>query len=117
MLMRHGARLNENEDAGDFTAESPLTARAMAILDGAVEAAEPEVRNATAQQLKTLVAEWHRRARESEARGFKLRYMSSDNDYPALLCDFGERREGWPTMNSMRSVDRQVRVIAIGETL
>jgi hypothetical protein len=115
--MRHGAGLRENDAAGDFAADSPLTAKSVEILEKAVQSVEKKlVQDATAQQLRKLVADWHRRARESEEQGFKLRYMSSDKDYPALLCNFGERRDGWPTMNSMRSVDRQVRVIAIGES-
>ena len=93
MLMRHGARLNENEDAGDFTAESPLTARAMAILDGAVEAAEPEVRtppHSNSRPLSPSGVAVHENPRPEVSR----RYTQGDNDYPALLCDFGERREG-----------------------
>jgi hypothetical protein len=68
-------------------------------------------------ELQRLVNEWERRSREAETLGLTLRYQSSDKDYPALLCDFGERRDGWPTMHSMRSVDRTVRVIAFGENL
>ncbi len=116
ILMRHGAGLNGNGEAGDFMAGSPLTAKAVAVLEEGVQAAEPDAAPATALQVSRLVAEWDRRARESEDRGFKLLYMSSDNDRPALLCDFGQKKEGWPTMHSMRSVDRQVRVIAIGES-
>ena len=42
-----------------------------------------------------------------------MKYDSPNGE--ALLKDFGERRDGWPTMHSMRSVDRQVRVLAVGE--
>lgn len=117
ILMRHGAGLRGNEDAGDFTADGALTRKAIDILNGAVTAGEPDERLSTERSLRGLVVEWDRRARDAASRGLRLRYRSTDRDYDALLCDFGERREGWETMNSMRSVDRQVRVIAIGETL
>ena len=64
-------------------------------------------------ELQRLVNEWDHRASEATARGEKLRYRSPNGE--ALLKEFGERKDGWETMHSMRSVDRQVRVIAIGE--
>lgn len=117
ILMRHGAGLRGNDDAGDFSADAVPTGKALDILERAVAAGEPDEHLSTQRNLQALVDEWDRRARDSASRGHRLRYRSSDKDYDALLCDFGERREGWQTMNSMRSVDRQVRVIAIGETL
>lgn len=117
MLMRHAAGLTENDAAGDFRMDSPPTLKALAFLESAVEKAEPAEREDTLRDLKRLVAEWDRRAKESAANGVNLRYVSHDKDYPELLCHFGERREGWETLDSMRSVDRQVRVIAIGESL
>jgi hypothetical protein len=115
ILMRHGAGLNGNADAAQFSAESPLSTKAVSILERKVELSEPEALAQTAYELRRLVADWQRRVQEADSRGLRLLYESSDKDHPALLCDFGVKREGWPTMHSMRSVDRQVRVIAIGE--
>jgi hypothetical protein len=115
MLVRHGAGLRANDAAGDFHATDPPVLKAMGLLLAAVERAEPEARDATRAALEGLVAFWERRARDAEAVGGKLRYQSSSADHPALLRDFGERRDGWPTMHSMRSVDRQVRIMALGE--
>lgn len=67
-------------------------------------ASEPEALDDTSEDLRLLVAEWELWARQSEARGFKLLYRSTDKDRQALLCDFGQRQEGWPTLHSMRSV-------------
>ncbi|OBJ53413.1 helicase-related protein [Mycobacterium sp. 1423905.2] len=117
MLVRHGAGLRANEDAGRFRADDRSVRRAVETLLSAVNEAEPEARAQTEVELRRLVAEWERRALEAEATGTPLRYRSSDSDYPALLRDFGERKDGWPAMHSMRSVDRSVRVIAIGESL
>ncbi|MBX7134885.1 MAG: hypothetical protein K1X67_19635 [Fimbriimonadaceae bacterium] len=118
ILVRHGGGLTANDDAGRFTADSRITAKAIEMIERAVNRAEPideELRQATADDLRRLAFEWDRRVREASELGLTLRYRSVDNDYPALLCDFGQRREGWPTANTMRSVDRQVRVIAFGE--
>jgi len=117
MLVRHGAGLRSNNDAGGFSADDRSVAKAVSILRDAVGRAEPDVLAETELELRRLVNEWDRRAKDATDVGATLRYRSSDNDYPALLCDFGERKDGWPTMHSMRSVDRSVRVIAIGETL
>lgn len=117
MLMRNAGGLTTNDSAGAFRADSPVTRKAVDVIQSAANEAEPTEREGTSQDLKQLVAEWDRRAVECASGGIALRYTSSDKDYPALLCQFGERREGWPTLNNMRSVDRQVRVIAMGESL
>jgi hypothetical protein len=117
MLVRHGAGLRANDQAGAFRAADPAVRKAVGILLDAVAKAEPDAVAETTMELQRLVNEWERRSREAETLGLTLRYQSSDKDYPALLCDFGERRDGWPTMHSMRSVDRTVRVIAFGENL
>ena len=117
MLVRHGAGLRLNADAGGFRADDRPIRKAVELLLSAAAAAEPETAVETGQQVRSLVQEWERRARAAESEGLSLRYESTDKDYPALLRDFGERRDGWETMHSMRSVDRTVRVVAIGEDL
>jgi hypothetical protein len=115
MLVRHGAGLRTNDDAGAFHADDGAVAKAVRILLGAVTRGEPDALDDTQVELQRLVNEWDRKARRAEELGLNLRYDSSDNDHPTLLCDFGEARDAWPTMHSMRSVDRAVRVIALGE--
>ena len=115
MLVRHGTGLRANEDAGDFHATDAPVVKAVRLLLAAVERAEPEAIDATKTELERQVAYWERRARDAEALGERLRYQSSSADHPALLRDFGEHRHGWSTMHSMRSVDRQVRIMALGE--
>lgn len=117
MLVRHGTGLRSNDDAGIFQASGAPVEKAVRILMEAVSRAEPESSAETRVEVQRLVNDWDRRARDAESLGLPLKYQSSDKDYPALLCDFGERRDGWETMHSMRSVDRTVRVIAIGEEL
>ncbi|GAA3947529.1 helicase-related protein [Actinoplanes auranticolor] len=115
MLVRHGAGLRTNDDAGAFRPTDPPVAKAVRILLEAVARSEPDALSETTAEVQRLVNEWDRKARRAEDLGLNLRYDSSDNDHPVLLCEFGERRDAWPTMHSMRSVDRTVRVIAIGE--
>jgi hypothetical protein len=117
MLVRHGCGLRGNEEAANFRADDGAVKKAVRILIQAVGRAEPESVQGATDELRRLVAEWDRRASEAAAIGQVLRYESSDKDYPALLRNFGERKDGWETMHSMRSVDRQVRVLALGETL
>ncbi|PZS32998.1 MAG: helicase [Pseudonocardiales bacterium] len=117
LLVRHGCGLRGNDDAGDFSVDDPLVGAALRTLrEWAARADADEAADADAD-LHRLAGEWEHRARSAERSGTKLRYASSDKDTPALLRDFGERKDGWETMHSMRSVDRQVRVLAIGEVL
>ncbi|QXG76727.1 helicase [Modestobacter sp. L9-4] len=117
LLVRHGVGLRQNDQAGDFRAEDPGVQRAVAQLNSWAQRSDPDEAPGVAADLQRLVGEWDDRARAAEALGMRLKYESSSKDGPALLCDFGEKKEGWETMHSMRSVDRQVRVLAIGETL
>jgi len=115
--VRHGAGLRENDQAGDFRADDPAVVQAVRTLNAWAERSDPDEAEDVAADLQRLVGDWDHRARAAEALGLRLKYESSSNEAPALLCDFGEKKEGWETMHSMRSVDRQVRVLAIGETL
>jgi hypothetical protein len=117
MLIRHGAGLRHNDDAGDFRADDTVTRKAVGALLGAVTNSEPDALDEARTHLQRLVNEWDGKARDAERLGMRLRYTSSDNEQPVLLCNFGERRDAWPTMHSMRSVDRSVRVVVIGEDL
>lgn len=117
LLVRHGVGLRDNDQAGDFHADDAAVRVAVRTLTEIASRADPEEAGAVTDDLDRLVGEWEERARNAEALGLRLKYQSSSNDSPALLCDFGEKRQGWETMHSMRSVDRQVRVLAIGESV
>jgi superfamily II DNA/RNA helicase len=113
LLVRHGTNRRDNEDAGTFRADDAAVKAVVELLCSVVSRADPDEAPATQVMLRRLVDDWDRRARQAEQQGEKLRYVS--NDGPALLKDFGQRREGWAAMHSMRSVDRQVRVLVGGE--
>jgi hypothetical protein len=114
-LVRHGAGLRTNNEAGDFRADDPPVQKAIRILLDAAMRSEPDTLAETTTEVQRLIYEWERKAQRARELGLDLRYDSSDNDQPVLLCEYGERRDAWPTMHSMRSVDRTVRAIAIGE--
>ncbi|MFG1606018.1 helicase-related protein [Actinoplanes sp. NPDC049265] len=114
-LVRHGAGLRTNNEAGDFRPDDPPVQKAVRILLDAAARSDPHTVAETTTEVQRLVNEWDRKAQHARELGLELRYDSSDNDQPVLLCDYGERRDAWPTMHSMRSVDRTVRVIANGE--
>lgn len=114
LLVRHGCGLRTNTDAGRFRRGDPEIERAIGILRQAVNNADPDEATDTSDDLDRLAGEWERRASEAERAGDNLVYSTTTNA-PALLREFGQHRDGWETMNSMRSVDRQVRVLALGE--
>ncbi len=116
LLVRHGCGLRNNDQAGGFDADAPDVQRAVQTLLDVATHADPDEAAATEADLKQLVGQWEHRARTAAALGTPLRYDSRNSDTPALLCEFGEKREGWETTHSMRSVDRSVRVLAIGES-
>lgn len=116
LLVRHGCGLRSNSDAGRFRRDDPDVQAAVRILENAVLAADRDEAPFASDELRRLVGEWDRRAQHAADLGTPLVYATSPtSNEPALLRDFGQARDGWETMHSMRSVDRQVRVLALGE--
>lgn len=113
LLVRHGVGLRRNEQAGDFSADDPLVRRALDQLVEAARSADPDEAEASERELRRIAREWHEHAEVLTERGERLYYRS--RTHAALLKDFGAKGEGWPTAHSMRSVDRQVRILAVGE--
>lgn len=114
LLVRHGCGLRANADAGRFRRDDLDVKRAIEMLRQAVTDADPDESTDTNDDLDRLAGEWERRAYEAKRVGDNLVYSTASNA-PALLREFGQHRDGWETMSSMRSVDRQVRVLALGE--
>jgi hypothetical protein len=113
LLVRHGVGLRDNADAGNFSLDDVAVRTAIDRLVAVARRSDPDEADATERELRRLAREWQTRAELATTRGERLLYES--RDLPALLKNFGERGGGWPTMHSMRSVDRQVRVLAMGE--
>ncbi|WP_340686900.1 helicase-related protein [Amycolatopsis coloradensis] len=113
LLVRHGASLRRNEQAGDFSMHDAFVRRALDHLISAVQRADPDEAEASERELRRIAREWHERAEALTERGERLYYRS--REHASLLKDFSAQGEGWPTAHSMRSVDRQVRILAVGE--
>jgi hypothetical protein len=102
LLVRHGCGLRGNDDAGDFSIDDSSVRIAVRTLQDWAARADPDEAADADADLRRLAGEWEHRARTAEQSGTKLRYSSSDKDMPALLRDFGEKKEGWETMHSAR---------------
>nr|WP_233437935.1 helicase-related protein [Agromyces laixinhei] len=114
ILMRHGAGLNLNDNASRFESDASVVKKAVSVLSRHVRVADAREAEAVVDELTRAVEDWEIRAEDTALNGTPLKYRSRT---PAerLLKQFTEPGAGWSTMNSMRSVDRVVRVRADGE--
>lgn len=101
ILVRHALGLGENADAARFQSSLPRLRDAVERLVDAAEIGDPDEVDATRTHLRQLIDEW-----EAKAMGGPLRYRSGNRVTPGLLVDFGSSGQGWPTLHSMRNVDR-----------
>lgn len=113
ILVRHGAGLASNEACAEFDPASSRARIAVEILKETVAKVDPKEAASSAEQIDRLVTEWAEKIEEARAAGESLSYQTQKG--PSLLKSFGEQGTAWPVMNSMRSVDRTVRVIVKGE--
>jgi hypothetical protein len=114
ILVRHGAGLTGNDDAKRFDPASAGVRRAVQVLLDHVAKSDPREAAAVQVELDKAVADWAYRVDAADSSGGVLRYRSK-NPEERLLKQFADGGAGWSTMNSMRSVDRTVRVRADGE--
>lgn len=114
ILVRHGAGLNLNDSASRFESEASAVRKAVSVLRAHVGVADAREAEAVADELTRAVEDWEHRAEDAGMGGTPLKYRSRTPG-ERLLKQFTEAGAGWSTMNSMRSVDRVVRVRADGE--
>ena len=113
ILVRHALGLSANEDAARFDASDPdFRALMEEYFDRARVADSSEAGNVAAD-MSRLIGEWSLMVGDAEAAG-GLYYRYAGKDRPRLLKRFTERGEGWPTLDSMRSVDVEVTVAVRG---
>ena len=109
LLVRHGLGLSAEDDAARFDANDP-------DFQEIVNAFYERARDSDAtefprlyEDVGPLVAEWTRRVEDADDNG-GLSYSSPGKGRAKLLKRFTESGDGWQTLDSMRSVDVEVRV-------
>jgi len=108
IVLRHAVPgLRDNTRAGELTLDARVS-RAVGALKERCEAAQAGGRDAqTCRQIDALVREWLAEADRCRKQRRQLHYEARDRSADSLLFGHDRRRKGvWPTMNSMREVER-----------
>ena len=115
IAVRHGAGLSANDAAGDFDPARDDIRGIITAMEKRVAEVDQEEAAATIRDICRLVSDWSERAAEARAAGQMLHYRAGEQHH-ALLTDFGnEVLDRWPTLHSMRNVDRQCMIKVQGE--
>lgn len=117
ILVRTLTALNRNDTAGDFDKSSEDITRIIHLLGDTVKRVDPDEATRTIDELENLAAHWHELAEQTRRSGQSLYYRAPGKESVALLKAFAAPGEGWETLNSMRSVDRQSGILVLGEQL
>jgi len=114
ILVRHAVGLNANSDAHRFDPDDAKVKRAIELLKAHVAAADEREPDTVAKEIDEAVREWTELRAAAQKEGIQLSY-SSRRPEERLMRQFDQDGRGWPVMNSMRAVDRVVKVRANGE--
>jgi hypothetical protein len=114
ILIRHGAGLSANSDAARFDASSDAVRRCVELLASRAERADPDEDVATREHLKRLVDRWTEEAKLASGDGQTLHY-NSKKPHPSLLTNFDSSWGAWPTLHSMRNVDKECTLDVVTE--
>ncbi len=107
VLVRHRLGLSQDADAGDVLVhEDDVRSLAAALLD-VVERVEPRELRGARTYLEGFIEDWLERAGRADAAGKKLHYKSNGKGQMNLIKQFNESGDAWPTLGSMRNVDRE----------
>ncbi|MCX2729416.1 helicase-related protein [Saccharopolyspora sp. NFXS83] len=104
LLVRHALGLSRDADADRFDAERTDFRDLVATFLERAGKADPTEKRRVTEHLDQLVEHWSRLVVEAEPDG-GLVYQSTGKGRLKLLRRFTERGVGWPTLDSMRSVD------------
>jgi len=112
ILARHAIGWNTNDAAAHFDASSLQVEKAIRLLVDHITVADPREAPEIERELRSAALDWEARAAN---KAIPLKYESKRNPPERLLKNFGEPSIGWPTMHSMRSVEKEVRIRPEGE--
>lgn len=111
ILARHAIGWNTNDAAASFDPASVQVEKAIRALVRHISVADPSEASKIEKELRSDAVDWGIRASNLST---PLKYESKHPD-ERLLKNFGDQGLGWPTMHSMRSVDKEVRLRPRGE--
>lgn len=114
ILVRHGVGRNGNADAAYFDPDSAGVKKAVSLLKKHIACADEREAEQVGGEIDEAVLDWVEVRERTSRAGKSLLYQSKDPE-ERLLRQFTEPGAGWPVMNSMRNVDRVVKVRAKGE--
>lgn len=109
-VVRHATQFRRNEQAKTINFSDPDVRAAIAELRRIMCASDPTEATAISRLMDDRLREWE----EASVTGFGLLYERKQAGYAfrALLAEYGKALGGalWPTMNSVRNVDAEVRL-------
>ena len=109
LLVRHALGLSANEDAVLFDASDPEFQEIVKDFIDRASIADPSEAALVDEDMKRLIMEWSRLVLNAGETG-GLYYSYPGREHARLLRRFTESGEGWPTLDSMRSVDVEIKV-------
>lgn len=112
ILVRHAIGWSSNDAAGSFNPSSAQVEKAIRLIVDHITVADPREAPEVERELRSAALDWGSRA---SSRTEPLKYESRRDPEERLLKNFGDPSIGWPTMHSMRSVDKSVRLRPEGE--
>jgi hypothetical protein len=113
VLARHARGWVDNTDAAGFDAADPQWAALIEAFLQRVESADQDERFNVERHLRQMEGFWSGLADRAGEQG-GLRYRSAGKGRFGLLRRYQEAGPGWPTLDSMRSVDVEVRMSVKG---
>lgn len=114
MLARHAQGWTENDQAGKFDPADPDWLSLVAQFLERVERSDPEELAQIERHIQELESVWTQRAVMATSVG-GLRYRATGKQHVGLLRSFEDDGPEWPTLNSMRNIDVEVRMRVRGE--
>jgi hypothetical protein len=109
--------LLKNSTAGDFNKDTEVIKKIIKELKIRCDLAigkDQEARLAVHKHLDEHVDTWHIESEYCRKNRIRLVYHSNDRAFNNLICNFDEKNGVWPTLQSMRSVEKSALMKLVG---
>jgi hypothetical protein len=107
ILIRHHLGLCNDGDAGDIVQHRAAVDGYIDMLVSVAQNCEPREAARTRAELEEFRDDWLRRIDDAGQQNKILYYKPQGKGHVSLLRDFARAGDGWPTLRSMRNVDRE----------